>query len=288
MAIISPQAYCLLAGPDKGHGYGALPAQLVAMENAIATQDPVAASTLNRHLCRALLEQFTLTGSPWNLPEKFELLYEQQRRRIATNVIAKPDDYFSFANDPFRKDLAILRHRLIPCGAEFATPFSGISRTLLLAGGWRQGIKFIRVIVHCGGIKPFLELHMHPQCIDAFNPEGWLDTYENLADFLIANPSFLGVQSTSWFLDPALEQVSPHLSYLRRTPENCGAAILYAGDDDPQHSGAFATSKSRRVLYAAGHYRPRLFTRIWPRQRLLQRSWRGLPPDWDERRADSS
>ncbi|MFT6665748.1 MAG: hypothetical protein ACJA05_002619 [Porticoccus sp.] len=55
---------------------------------------------------------------------------------------------------------------------------------------------------------------MHPHFTKAFNPEGWMETYENLADLLAANPSLLGVQSTSWFLDPALMEVSPHLSYL--------------------------------------------------------------------------
>ena len=38
---------------------------------------------------------------------------------------------------------AILRHRLIPCGAELATPQSGLSRNLLIKGGWRQGVEFL-------------------------------------------------------------------------------------------------------------------------------------------------
>lgn len=283
MDIISPQEYCQLArvsstgrGAEVEHGYAALPAELLAAELSVTRQDPAAAFALNKVLCRTLLEQFTLADAPWILPKKFHSLYRQQLLRIESQLTHEPDSYFAFSNDPFRKDLAILFHRLIPFGAELATPFSGLTRGLLVRGGWKQAGRFIRVMTSCRGIRPFLELHMHPRYTAAFNPEGWIETYENLADFLAANPALRGVQSTSWFLDPALEEVSPHLAYLRKVPERCGAVILYAGEDDCEHSGAFATSQSRRVLYAAGRYRPRLFTRIWPRQRLLQRGWRSL------------
>lgn len=282
MTIISPQEYCRLAEnsssgscPDVDDGYAALPAELLAAEQSVIIQQgQTAAFTLNKNLCRVLWEQFTPAGARWCLPEQFRSLYWQQLKRIEKQLAYEPDSYFAFNNDPFRKDLAILRHRLIPFGAELATPFSGISRGLLVRGGIRQAGSFIRVMASCRGIRPFLELHMHPRDTNTFNPEGWIETYENLADFLAVNSSFLGVQSTSWFLDPALDEVSPHLAYLRKVPEHCGATILYAGEDDSEHSGALVTSHTRRTLYAAGQYRPRLFTRIWPRKRLLQRSWR--------------
>lgn len=279
MPTISPQSYYQLAivsDAASDHGYAALPPGLLAAEQSIAQKNPAAALTLNKSLCRNLLKEFTLADACWVIPEKFHFLYDQQLQRIEILLTSKPDSYFAFDNDPFRKDLAILRHRLIPCGAEFATPFSGISRSLIFKGGLRQAAKFIQVIARCRGIKPFLELHMHPHFTEAFNPEGWIETYENLADFLAANPPFLGVQSTSWFLDPVIAEVSPHLSYLREISERCGATILYAGEDDSEHSGAFATSQTRRDLYTSGHYKPRLFTRIWPRQLLTQRSWRLL------------
>ncbi len=276
MTTLSPQEYRQLAGPVTGSGYSALPAALLAAERAIADEDKDTAFALNRFFCHSLLEDFTLADTRWSLPAQFRPLYDQHLARIAGNVAHRPDDYFSLANDPFRKDLAILRHRLIPCGAELATPFAGIPRNLLLKGGWRQSMSLIQAIARCRGVQPLLELHMHPHCTASFNPVGWLDTYENLADFLALNPTFLGVQSTSWFLDPALENISPHLCYLRRVPQRCGAAILYAGHDDPTTSGAFVSSNTRRTLFATGRYHPRLFTRIWPRRNLLQRTWRSL------------
>ena len=283
MEKFSKDSYCRLAlalpdGADKNwvQGYSALSDDLLAAEELVARWDPASASTLNRALCRFLREKFTLEGLSWDLPVQFQQLYEQQLSRIDHLLVENQDSYFRLGNDSFRKDLALLRHRLIPFGAEFATPFSGVSRSLMFRGGWRQAGKFLKVLVKCPVTSPFLELHMHPQYTSQFNPEGWVQTYENLADFLSLNQALRGVQSTSWFLDPALKKISPHLSYLREVPERCGAVFFFAGEDDPRYSGAFVTSRSRRALHESGQYHPRLYTRIWPRRKLLERRWRLL------------
>ena len=274
---VSPAQYYALAMQAVAGGYAALPGELLAAERHALQADKAASHELNRYLCRALRDRFSLADAPWRLPAAFHGLYRRQLERIDDNLGTGTETYFSLGNDPFRKDLAILLYRLVPCGAEFFTPFSGIPRSLAFRGDYRQAARFMTAILRSGGIKPFLELHMHPDVKADFNPEGWLETYENLADFLAVNPRFKGVQSTSWFLDPALERVSPHLDYLRRVPEQAGASLFYAGVDDPEHSGAFATSRKRRALYESGQYQPRLYTRIWPRRSLLRRAWRASP-----------
>lgn len=272
---VSLREYCKLATrPVTGNGYSRLPQELLQAEQAFNRADKSAAAAVNRILCRSLLDAFTLESSACAMPDIFRSLYQVQLERIEGNLKNKSDAYFSLTCDPFLKDLAILRHRLIPFGAELATPYSGVSRRLLLKGGWRQVQSFTRAIMDCGGLKPFLELHMHPDCTRTFTPSGWLETYENLAEFLALNPALRGVHSTSWFLDPVIKRISPHLGYLRQIPELCGAAFFYAGADNPRSSGAFATSGSRRELHARGLYTPRLYTRIWSRQALLQRQWR--------------
>jgi len=276
MVTFSVEEYCKLAIPTPGPGYAAFSPALLAAEKAVSGQDASAAYALNRNLCRHLLARFRPQDGGWGLPTQLHSLYEEHITRIAANAANKPDEYFSLANDPFCKDLAILRHRLLPFGAELATPFAGIPRQLLIKHGWRQAIHLFRTVIECRGFRPLLELHMHPDCTDHFHPTGWLTTYENLADFLELNSAFLGVQSTSWFLDPALETISPHLCYLRKVPEHCGAVILYVGEDEPTTSGALATSQTRRDLLASGRYHPKLFTRIWPRSHLLKRHWRSF------------
>src|SRR5690606_24887171 len=101
---------------------------LIAAEKSIARQDQAAAFALNKILCQTVLQQFTPTAAPWTWPEQFHTLYREQLMRIKSQLADEPDQYFCFSNDAFRKDLAILRHRLIPFGAELATPFSGLSR----------------------------------------------------------------------------------------------------------------------------------------------------------------
>jgi len=271
--LISPEEYSRLATrPTHGNGYSRLPPALVRAERSLDRAGRDVASA-NRMLCHSLLAAFRTGDSPWRLSGVFDALYQVQLRRIESALENKDDTYFSLGHDPFLKDLAILRHRLIPFGAELATPYSEVSRRLLL-GGWHQALAFMKIIFASGGREPFLELHMHPDCTGSFTPSGWLDTYDNLADFLAANPSLRGVQSTSWFLDPALARVSPHLAYLRQVPEHCGAVFFNAGPDNPCTTGAFATSKTRRELHARGLYMPWRYTRIWPRQALLARQWR--------------
>jgi hypothetical protein len=258
-----------------GAGYSALPAKLLTLEKKLS-KNVAQGAAFNRQLLRFMLRNFSLTTPCWKIPASVVPLYEAQLKRLERTCDNRPDSYFSFQNDPFRKDLAILLHRLIPFGAEFANPHSGIARSLAIKSGPKQAVLVLRAILKSRGVKPFLELHMHPEVKEDFHPTGWIESYERLADFLQLNLSFRGVQSTSWFLDPELTRVSPHLAYLREVPEQCGADIFFAGADREGKSGALATSANRRLLYASGSYQPRLFTRIWPRNQVLLRRWRQL------------
>ena len=123
MSIISPHSYYRLAtvpGEVASYGYAVLPVELLAAEQSVARYDPSAAVDLNKSLCRNLLADFTFTSADayWAFPQKFHFLYEQQLQRIRNLLSDKPDSYFTLENDSFRKDLAILCHRLIPCGPE--------------------------------------------------------------------------------------------------------------------------------------------------------------------------
>lgn len=271
------QQYCDLAlKPIIAAEYSALPARLLTVEKTISSTKAQGAAYLNRQLLSFLVREFSLSRLPWKLPTSVVPLYKAQLNRLEQTPDRQPDSYFSLQNDPFRKDLAILLYRLIPFGAEFANPHSGIARSLAFKSGPKQAILLLRAILASRGVRPFLELHMHPEVKGDFHPAGWIESYERLADFLQLNSRFRGVQSTSWFLDPALTRVSPHLVYLREVPEQCGADIFFAGTDTEGKSGALATSASRRLMYASGSYQPRLFTRIWPRNQLLRRRWRQI------------
>ena len=66
MTDISPQSYYQLAivsGTVSGHGYAALPPELLAAVQSVARQNPAAVLTLNRSLYRNLLKEFTLADA---------------------------------------------------------------------------------------------------------------------------------------------------------------------------------------------------------------------------------
>lgn len=259
-----------------GTGYGKLPAGYHREERKLLAEDKKSAHEFNRALYVTLLRDFSFGDALIRLPETIKALYPEEFDRIGRNARVRPDDYFSSGNDSFRKDLAILTHRLIPCGAEFFFPYGGIPRSLAVSSGATGLFRFIAATLSTRGLKPLLELHMHAEVTENFTPKGWLATYENIADVLEINPQFLGVQSFSWFLDPALASISPHLVYLRQVPEQCGAYIFYSSDDSLLSSGALHKSQKRRLLAESGEYQPKIYARIWPKEKLLQRRWRKL------------
>lgn len=273
---IAPEVYAeasLEVSPTM-MGYSAQSAKLLQYQNILQQNTPHLVSDYNRYLLCWLLSHFDMDQGQLNLPASVKVLYAAQLIRIERQLDEFENDFFSFNNDPFVKDVAILTHRLIPVGAEYVSANSGLPRSVILKGGLHQFFNALFYMLKAGGTKPFLELHMHTLDISEFHPDGWLRTYERLADLLELNRNYRGIQSTSWFLDPQLESISPHLGYLRKVPLSAGAQLFFIGLDKKGSSGALAKSKSRKVLFEQGDYTPRLYLRIWPRSSVLKRGWK--------------
>jgi hypothetical protein len=79
-------------------------------------------------------------------------------------------------------------------------------------------------------------------------------------------PQALGMFGASWFYDPALDEVSPKLSYLRTVPEKNGAFVIFINEGDDARENALQKSTSRRKLYDDGLYTPRHYMLIWPKK----------------------
>ncbi len=251
-------------------GYGNIKHQAIIRERELEASGDKVRLLYNQYLVVSLLEDFDPAAGHCLLPDSVAALYPRELKRIMSQLDTCESRFFRFECDAFVKDLSILKHRLIPVGAEYADPYSGVPRSLLFKGGARQLYKGIRAcLVQAGGFWPFLELHAHILALEDFNPAGWRKTYVRLAELLELNPRFRGVTSSSWFLDPALEGISPHLSYLRREPEAQGATILFSSIDREGKSGALAKSSSRRRLFNEGRYIPTVYTRVWPRSELI-------------------
>ena len=195
----------------------------------------------------------------------------RELNRILTQIEGLDDNYWDLSADLFLKDMAILSHRLIPVGAEFAQPGSGIPRHLLVSGGVKQFLRgSMFVLFQCRGFRPFFELHTHILSLDDFHEEGWMETYHRLANLLEVNPSVRGWLSASWFLDPALSTISPRLAHLRNLPISGGAKLMFVKWDTEGCSGALVRSNKRQRLFKEGRYVPAICMRIWHRRAVIR------------------
>lgn len=208
-------------------------------------------------------------ASSLRLPPSIAELYPVQLERILA-AVADRKSVIDLGTDPWRKNLLILSGGLVPVGAEFANPSSGIPRRTLLRGGIGQSFGLAATIAfQTHGFRPCLELHTHPDSLEDFNVAGWEGTYHRLAELMAENPQFKAVIASSWFRDPALATISPRLGYLREVPCGRGAKLFVTGRDEGGTSGALARSPTRRRLFECGQYVPTIHLLVWPRSALL-------------------
>lgn len=232
---------------------------------AIAGQAGNSEALLQQVLLRAIVHNSHPSGL--TLPAVIE---EERRHALARVVDAMSGSrarQFSLDRAAYRRDLAICRGVLLPCGVEAADPASGVQRRLVLTGGARQGLAASwHLIARCGGFRPFVELHFDRRDIESFNAAGYTALYHRLAGLLRANPHLRGVTSASWWHDPALGQA---FDFIDAIPRQHGAAFFRVGSDDHATADALRFSPERQRLHAAGFYQPAVWMRVWARRDLL-------------------
>jgi len=157
----------------------------------------------------------------------------------------------------FPRGLAASGHRLLRLAANVGR--------LALTGDIDAAIELAR----SRGWKPWLEVHTEQRSLANFNEPGWDAVYKRAADILADRPDLAGLWGASWFYDPQLEAVSPHLTYLRRRPIERGAILVRLGRDPYQTRLAMQASSTRRAQIESGRYRPACFAIFWPRKSLL-------------------
>jgi hypothetical protein len=117
---------------------------------------------------------------------------------------------------------------------------------------------------------PCIQWHMSVRRAGMFGRAAWWDAYERMAECAAGNQQIGGAFASSWFYDPELERVTPHLAHLRADLEAAGAELHELPTDALTTELALMTSTRRRALYANGEYVPRKYLVFWPRDRLIQ------------------
>lgn len=189
--------------------------------------------------------------------------------RVRANALLAPETFFSVDNDLLIKDLALCLGQIFPAGARLIDLHSGVPRKLLLwqGAGLPSALRFLYM---AGGFRPWFETHVDPRDLSQFNESGLRQMYLRVAALLEVNPQIRGVFGASWFYDPGLQTISPHLAYLQQMPRQHGARLLRTAATPGMTRSALAKSRRRREAYELGLYRPQCYFLIWPRSALLQ------------------
>jgi len=204
------------------------------------------------------------------LPPLCASYHGAQLQRIADDTDTTAE-WLDLDDDLFCKEFGIVSLRLYAAGSNLVDYRCGVPRSIVFREGLGKAFGKTRFMLGLGGFKPFFQGHLHRFTLGAFNEEGRNDFYRCCAELHALHPDSLGMFCGSWYYDPALEKISPHLSHLRTTPLAAGGRIFPVGSSREAVSNATATSETRRRLYRQGKYLPRNYLIIWGREDL--RAW---------------
>jgi len=147
---------------------------------------------------------------------------------------------------------------------------SGFSRSLILKQSFPKAVQFASLVLQLRGNCPLFEFHYNPHRFEMFGPEGLDNSLRLVSRLLEINSNVKGVFGASWFNDPALEMISPELSYLREMTKKIGGKFFFSGSSEKDRREAFAFSKSRKEAYNEGIYNPLSYLLIIPRRAFLE------------------
>lgn len=193
-------------------------------------------------------------------------------KRVIDDFGRQPGRYYSHVKEDFIYDLGVCCLKSIPVGGAW---FVQVRRIGFRAFLTLDILRLIRIfncfIFKTGGFKPFCVIHTVPRYILRFNCRQMNLVYRNIGELMKKDHKIKGIYRRSWFLDPALEAISPNLKYLREVPFQNGAMFFRTGLIREDVKNALAYSQHRQKLYQKGEYKPAAYAYIWPRKNLL--SW---------------
>ena len=247
-------------------------AQVEAMEAAY----PASSVELYNRLLLAHLIKESETRNTHIIPDSIVGFVHEDFDRILKALGRPRKGYYLRRVHLFRRDVAMARMKVIAAGSEFIDINVGIGRGAIVrqAGGGASavancartfGLDFLK------GMGPVYEPHWDRRYIRHFNPEGYRAFYLRTAEMMRANPDVVGMYSSSWWYDEALNDISPNLSFLRQHPAAGGARFLDLHGPNPQRLvDPFSGSPERKALYEQGLYEPRDILYYWSRSALLR------------------
>jgi len=255
--------------PLRGYGY-APPLTRKWCSEIQASGGSSALENYHKMVLVYLISDFESRIRGRRVPNSIQGLFAVSFQRILAQLESAEKHFYLHSNDLFRKDLALCRLKLLPCGSELVDRYSGVPRSILFRGGLRQFAGCTRFFALKGnGFRPWYESHWDRRQIRSFTPEGYDQCYLRIAELLELDPQIKGMMGSSWWFDPALEAISPNLSFLRQVPLENGAQLFRVGTSATATQHAIHLCAERRRLYDSGDYLPTIYLLAWTRQDML-------------------
>jgi hypothetical protein len=256
---------------DRGFLASAFTAEAARLERE---QGVAARALFLRGALQALIARDRPRIATLNLPPAVKALVEKEYRRIESDIATAGDAHFDLASHSMRCDFRIVGFGRIPVGVHHIE-IGGVPRRLLWSGGAAQAWRAAILLARAGGRAPFYVSHfshgIKPHAfLMVYTPDALVTWHRNVAECLRINPHIRGLLATSWWYDPQLARVAPHLAFLREGSLAHGAIQLRSGSTEGAQKFAIANSVDRQRMYASGEYVPVSYAMLWTRGALLQ------------------
>lgn len=230
---------------------------------------PEGLETYNRVAMLALIDAFEERAAQHDYPQSVVDQFQLNFVRIKRNIFEAEIGTYLHSGDSFIKDFSICRQIAFPGGGAWTVDcHGGFPRATLLRGGIGQFFKFMFLFLFVTkGREPFYMAHVHNDLVRGHTAEEREACHLRIAEMLVHHPEIKGQCGIGWLVDPAVEDVSPRLAYIRKVPQENGAWVFRVGEDI--NSGALAKSPTRRKLYQEGKYMPTSYLYVWPRKKFI-------------------
>ncbi len=218
-----------------------------------------------------LMTDFDIRIKSLRVPNSILTLIAVSFQRILAQLENAENNFYLHGNELFRKDLALCRLKLLPCGSELVDVYSGVPRSILFRDALQQFVRCTRFfLLKSSGFRPWYESHWDRRLIRSFTPQDYNQCYLRIAELLKLNPEIKGMMGSSWWFDPALESISPNLTFLRKVPLDNGAQLFRVGTSAAATRAAIHLSAERKRLYDSGKYLPTVYLLAWTRKDMLE------------------
>ena len=263
-------------------------------QNAVAMYQKIS-------LCRLMSEALE-RNRIGELPETIQQVAMSWFNRIVDDFEKLPDTYYDFDRPlwPLRKDLGVCSGRAIPIGGAWIVEARLIARQRMIGRAgknmdaesraaqsrWQEALSKLLYRLHLGPairatrrmslrlqgpLDTCYVIHTIERNIQDMNAEQMEIAYQNIASLLRKNAHVWGVYRSSWFLDPAVSEISPELGFFSQVPINHNAELYCAGrcsSDDTQKATMMSLARTR--LYEQGKYVPKSYFYFWPRASVIR------------------